>query len=890
MVEHSRFGHRLNNDLSGAKTTLRKLLQMLITGCIVFSSGPAFSQVPTSTLYGIDFSPYLDGQDPNLGSQITTAQITARLQVIAPYTRWIRTFSSTHGLENIPAIARRFGLKVAANAWLSKDLAQNASEIASLISNANAGLVDIAVVGSEAILRNDITEAQLLAYMNQVRQAIPANVPVTTADVWGTFIAHPNLMAASDIVFANFYPYWEGTSVENAVCSLTQEYQRLVAASGSRPVAVSETGWPSSGNAIGAAILSAENANLYALQYLSWAAVNKIPSFYFEAFDESWKVASEGPQGAHWGIWDTNGVLKPGMDALFNGQSTSLSCDGTIPGPVAIEFTYVPPYGSGDFLEVQVNGVRPSAYVLATYIKVGSGWWSKPTFLDPTVPINPDGTATINIATGGSDEVATDIVVFMIPNGMTPPAASGGTLPAVPAAVASVQATRTQSSISGIVVDDQNNPIKGVMISDPVLGSTQTGPDGRYSFYRITNTGTATLAVSREGYTFPESPKNVSILPGNLVVNFTGTLLLPDVPHNVFPLNGSTEVSSIVTLGWTGGSGATSYDVYFGASSSPPFVTKTTQTSYNPGTLDPGTTYYWKIIAENRAGSAVWETWSFTTTHGSVKLGAVRGDLDGDGIPDLFWQNDYTRQVGVWYLTGPQALTVARLGYPAAGTYPGWTLVTIADMDRNGVPDLVWQNDETRQVGVWYMGGTDGLTVLAIAYPAPGSYPGWRLAAVADMDGNGVPDLIWQNDSTRAVGTWYMGGPQGTTLLNVAYQAPDNYPGWSLVAVADMNDDGTPDLIWQNDSTRAVGTWYMSDARALTRAKIAYQAPGTYPGWKVIGVVDMDGNGVPDLIWQNDTTRTVGTWYMAGPDGTILVGTGYQAPGNYSGWRAVGPK
>ena len=87
-----------------------------------------------------------------------------------------------------PSVGRQLGLKIAANAWISSDLSQNALEIANLISAANAGLVDVAIVGSEAILRNDVTVTQLIAYMNQVRKAIPSGIPVTTADVWGTFI------------------------------------------------------------------------------------------------------------------------------------------------------------------------------------------------------------------------------------------------------------------------------------------------------------------------------------------------------------------------------------------------------------------------------------------------------------------------------------------------------------------------------------------------------------------------------------------------------------------------------------------------------------------------------------------------------------------------------
>ena len=692
-----------------AASSLLSLELCLVIVAALPSCCPVLAQGQASKVFGIDFSPYVDGQNPNLGSQITPAQITARLQIIAPYTQWIRTFSSTHGLENVPLIARQFGLKVAANAWISRDMTQNVLEINNLIANSNAGLVDIAVVGSESILRNDVTESQLLAYMDQVRQAIPAGVPVTTADVWGTFVAHPGLIAASDIVFANFYPYWEGTSVENAACSLVQEYQELVAASGSRPVAVSETGWPSAGNAVGAAVPSVAAANLYALRYLTWAEANNIQSFYFEAFDEVWKIASEGPQGAHWGIWDNNGLVKPGMDGFFSGQRAAVSCDGTIPGPVEVQFTYVPPYGSGDLLEVQVTGVRPSAYVLATYIKVGGGWWTKPTFAQPTVAINQDGTARIRIVTGGSDQLATDIAVCMVPVGSIPPEARGGALPAVPDAVGLCpqQVSRTQSSISGVITDGQNNPIQGAMVSSPVLGWTTSAPDGKYSFYNITATGTVTLTVTHPGYSFPQ--ETVTISTGNLVVNFMGTLLAPGIPGAVFPVDGSVEVSTVLTLSWTGGTGATSFDVYFGDLPSPPFVTNKTETTYNPGTLSFGKTYFWRIVAKNSSGSTSSATWSFVTTAGGT-ADTIVSPIPGSSLSDspvmFCWTN--SRNYVHWLDVGTA---------PGIGDLYGWaqpagsTCKTITD------PGATLGN-----------GGTVYVTVRSLINnvwnPAPGSTPG----------------------------------------------------------------------------------------------------------------------------------------------------------------------
>ncbi len=114
-------------------------------------------------------------------------------------------------------------------------------------------------------------------------------------------LAHPAVIANSDVVLANYYPYWEGVSIDVAVATLHRWHQRVVAAAPGKSVIVSETGWPGGGNAAGNAVPSPENASFYFLNFVSWARANDVPYFYFEALDETWKTAHEGPQGAHWG-------------------------------------------------------------------------------------------------------------------------------------------------------------------------------------------------------------------------------------------------------------------------------------------------------------------------------------------------------------------------------------------------------------------------------------------------------------------------------------------------------------------------------------------------------------------------------------------------------------
>jgi len=94
-----------------------------------------------------------------------------------------------------------------------------------------------------------------------------------------------------------------------------------------------------------------------------------------------------------------------------------------------IEFTYVPPYGSFDKLQGRVECVEPADYNVAVYIFI-SGWWTKPYWAWPLTTIREDGSWTCNITTGGTDQLATKIIAFLVPNGYDPPLMRGGqTLP-----------------------------------------------------------------------------------------------------------------------------------------------------------------------------------------------------------------------------------------------------------------------------------------------------------------------------------------------------------------------------------------------------------------------------------------------------------------------------
>ncbi len=270
----------------------------------------------TYKAYGFDFSPYVDGQDPNKGSSLSIKQIQSRLKIIAPYTTNIRTFGCTNGLEKTGSMAHELGLKTAIGAWISSDSDVNELELSNLIALAKAGDADMLIVGSEVLLRGELTETQLIDYINRVKYLAPG-IPVTYADTYSVLLSHPAVINAVDVVMVNYYPYWEGINIGKALSRIDTVHKQIVAAAGGKAVIASETGWPSDGNSIGNAIPSLANAVKYFSDFISWARKNNVDYYYFEAFDESWKASYEGPQGSHWGVWDKLGIIKSNMDQVF---------------------------------------------------------------------------------------------------------------------------------------------------------------------------------------------------------------------------------------------------------------------------------------------------------------------------------------------------------------------------------------------------------------------------------------------------------------------------------------------------------------------------------------------------------------------------------------------
>ena len=191
--------------------------------------------------------------------------------------------------------AHSLGMTTVAGAWMDNRPGASQAELDCLINLAKEGVVDLASVGSEVLTWNGLNANQIVNYINQFKAAVP-DVLVTTAVKYEALIEAKNhkVIAACDIVYVNFYPFWSGYHIDQSLNVLIQEYNDIVSLSGDKPVWISETGWPSNGScANGAAVPNAANQERYLREVMEWTASQSIVLSWFDAFEALYKDGSE---------------------------------------------------------------------------------------------------------------------------------------------------------------------------------------------------------------------------------------------------------------------------------------------------------------------------------------------------------------------------------------------------------------------------------------------------------------------------------------------------------------------------------------------------------------------------------------------------------------------
>jgi exo-beta-1,3-glucanase (GH17 family)/cellulose synthase/poly-beta-1,6-N-acetylglucosamine synthase-like glycosyltransferase len=255
-------------------------------------------------LASVSYSPYSRSQHPDYGDRPTADQIRADLKLLSSYTRTIRTYSSTGGVELVPGIAAEFGLKVTVGIWIDKNEARNEREIQSALALAKRySNVNAIVVGNETTLRAEKSVDELMKIIQRVKRLSP--VPVTTGEFWTVWIDHPELASAVDFIAAHILPYWEGLDATQAVDQAIMAYDKLRRAHPGKRIVIAEFGWPSAGYNMHNSNPGRTEQATVIRDFVARADAYGIDYNLIEAFDQPWKT-NEGGVGAYWGLFDAS--------------------------------------------------------------------------------------------------------------------------------------------------------------------------------------------------------------------------------------------------------------------------------------------------------------------------------------------------------------------------------------------------------------------------------------------------------------------------------------------------------------------------------------------------------------------------------------------------------
>lgn len=262
---------------------------------------------PNAKLQCVSYAPFRDAQTPLVPTtHIDADQIAQDLAQLAKITDCVRTYSIENGLDQVPALAAKVGLKVIQGIWLSSNRIKNASQIAITIglTKQYPGVITALVVGNEVLLRGEMTASDLAANIRSVKAQV--SIPVTYADVWEFWLRNREIYDAVDFVTIHILPYWEDIPVRAkfAASHVDSIRKRMAVAFPGKEILIGETGWPSAGRMREGALPSRTNQARVVSEILDLAKREGFRVNLIEAYDQPWKRQLEGTVGGYWGLID----------------------------------------------------------------------------------------------------------------------------------------------------------------------------------------------------------------------------------------------------------------------------------------------------------------------------------------------------------------------------------------------------------------------------------------------------------------------------------------------------------------------------------------------------------------------------------------------------------
>jgi len=259
-------------------------------------------------------------------------------------------------------------------------------------------------------------------------------------------------------------------------------------------------------------------------------------------------------------------------------------------------------------------------------------------------------------------------------------------------------------------------------------------------------------------------------------------------------------------------------------------------------------------------------------------------DINADGRADIVWQHQTEGWLATWYMDTWTVVGTTLLGINRVADV-NWKVVGSGDLNGDGNVDLVWQHQTEGWLAVWYLAGAQVISSQFLSTNRVADL-NWKVKGVADLDGDGKADLIWQHQTEGWLGAWFMNGAQVVEMRLLSTERAAD-PHWKIVGAGDTNGDGKADLIWQHETEGWVAAWTMNGVQIMSTQFLSINREAD-PAWRIRAVGDINDDGRADLIWQNDVTGELKAWLM---DGIVVLDTRFLSIDHVSdlNWRVVGP-
>lgn len=300
-------------------------------------------------------------------------------------------------------------------------------------------------------------------------------------------------------------------------------------------------------------------------------------------------------------------------------------------------------------------------------------------------------------------------------------------------------------------------------------------------------------------------------------------------------------------------------------------------TSWTVSGLVPDQKYYFVVTSYNSAGTTsvpsneVSNNAVIVQTYGSLR----------DGRPSIFWQNQTTGQLLTWHMNGANVVDTRAVNLSVADTH--WKIVGTGDLNGDGHPDLLWRHDQQGWLTYWFLQND---TVIGTGYLSINQLADftWQVKGLGDVDGDGFDDIVWEHNDGKVL-VWRMRG--ATVVAPEWFSIPSvNSTSWQVVGVTDLNGDRRADLVWQNWSTGQLAAWLLNGSTVVGTALLSINQLADL-NWRIQAVGDLDGSGVPRVIFRNQTDGTMVGWNLS----TYTVTSSYwlnPAAVDNLNWKMVG--